>query len=98
MDWSKAKTLLILTFLILNVYLAVQLMDRMVDPRVVTTNADGKTVLKERKIDEKKLQSVSKEIGYLTAEVDASSLAPKAVLRLKMRLYRSKTKLNGRSV
>ncbi|WP_236624465.1 hypothetical protein [Exiguobacterium antarcticum] len=34
--------------------------------------------IEERKIDEKKLQSVSKEIGYLTAEVDASSLAPKA--------------------
>ncbi|WP_426354368.1 two-component system regulatory protein YycI [Exiguobacterium sp. R-39] len=77
MDWSKAKTLLILTFLILNAYLAVQLMDRMIDPRIVTTNADGKTVLKERKIDEKKLQTVSKEIGYLTAEVDTSSLAPK---------------------
>ncbi|MGX8236740.1 two-component system regulatory protein YycI [Exiguobacterium undae] len=77
MDWSKAKTLLILTFLILNVYLAVQLIDRMVDPRIATTNADGKTVLKERKIDEKKLQPVSKEIGYLTAEVDSSSLAPK---------------------
>lgn len=76
MDWSKAKTLLILTFLILNVYLAVQLIDRMVDPRIATTNADGKTVLKERKIDEKKLQPVSKEIGYLTAEVDSSSLAP----------------------
>lgn len=77
MDWNKAKMLLILTFLILNVYLAVQLMDRMIDPRIVTTNADGKTVLKERKIDEKKLQPVSKEIGYLTAEVDTSSLAPK---------------------
>ncbi|MCB8599863.1 hypothetical protein LJE10_17045, partial [Blautia sp. DFI.9.9] len=74
MDWSKAKTLLILTFLILNAYLAVQLMDRMIDPRIVTTNADGKTVLKERKIDEKKLQTVSKEIGYLTAEVDTNSL------------------------
>ncbi len=31
MDWSKAKTLLMLTFLILNVYLAIQLMDRMVE-------------------------------------------------------------------
>ncbi len=37
MDWSKAKTLLMLTFLILNVYLAIQLMDRMVEPRIVAT-------------------------------------------------------------
>ncbi|MCY1689527.1 hypothetical protein OVA29_00435 [Exiguobacterium sp. SL14] len=39
MDWSKAKTLLMLTFLILNVYLAIQLMDRMVEPRIVATSA-----------------------------------------------------------
>ncbi|VWX34123.1 two-component system regulatory protein YycI [Exiguobacterium oxidotolerans] len=77
MDWSKAKTLLILTFLILNVYLVVQLMDRMIEPRIVATTASGKTILKDRKIDEKQLQTASRDIGYLTAEVDSSSLAPK---------------------
>lgn len=76
MDWSKAKTLLILTFLILNVYLVVQLMDRMIEPRIVATTASGKTILKDREIDEKQLQSVSRDIGYLTAEVDTGSLAP----------------------
>ncbi|WP_313122436.1 two-component system regulatory protein YycI [Exiguobacterium sp.] len=78
MDWSKAKTLLMLTFLILNVYLAIQLMDRMVEPRIVATSATGKSILKDRHIDEKKLQPVTRDIGYLTAEVDARTLAPLA--------------------
>jgi len=68
MDWSKAKTLLMLTFLILNVYLAIQLMDRMVEPRIVATSATGKSILKDRHIDEKKLQPATRDIGYLTAE------------------------------
>ncbi len=62
MDWSKAKTLLILTFLIAERLSCVQLMDRMVDPRVVTTNADGKTVLKNEKLMRKNYNPSQKRL------------------------------------
>ncbi|WP_114571926.1 two-component system regulatory protein YycI [Exiguobacterium flavidum] len=77
MDWNKAKTLLILTFLILNAYLAIQLIERTTEPRLVSsTTSTVASVLKERKIDEKTLPNASKEIGYLTGEIDTSSLKP----------------------
>lgn len=74
MDWSKAKQLLILTFLVLNVYLLFQILTQTWGTEVVTRgNTSITEQLEQRDVDVERLPEFSKDVGYLTGSVQEMS-------------------------
>lgn len=74
MDWSKAKTILIVAFLALNIYLLFQLLTETWATEVVSNdNTSIAQILNQRNVDPAKLPRMGRDIGYLTGSSEQMS-------------------------